>query len=271
MKLRKLASLLIVIGMVVMASESGYAQCGSIDQNLTINLPYIEVIGQTYALTLDYYVNPEDPSGFYWQLGSLLSSPGEGISAIVDDSLNIDIPCIDVDGTKYRVILAYSVISSEPAGYYWKFSSIFPSMELTSSAFQYGDYIPTLYTCDSMGISPPLSISEIPAGTVSLALILDDPDAPSGDWVHWLVWNIDPGTTAIPQDSVPAGAIQGKTSSGAQSYGPPCPPSGTHRYFFKLYALDTSISLPASSGKTQLVSAMQGHIITSAELMGLYQ
>ncbi len=142
---------------------------------------------------------------------------------------------------------------------------------LTSPAFPGNGLIPKEYTCDGADRNPPLGIRNVPPRTESLALIVDDPDAPRGTWVHWVVWNIARGTTEIAEASVPAGAVQGTNDFGRRSYGGPCPPSGTHRYFFKLYALDNSPALPAGATKKQLEEAMQGHILGSAELVGLYR
>lgn len=144
-------------------------------------------------------------------------------------------------------------------------------MRLTSTAFEHQQSIPPKYTCDGNDINPPLAWSSVPANAKSLALIVDDPDAPMGTWVHWTMWNIDPKTTEIAENSVPAGAIQGVTSSNENAYGGPCPPSGVHRYFFKLYALDTILELPTSSNKAVLEAAMKGRVLASAELMGTYQ
>lgn len=143
-------------------------------------------------------------------------------------------------------------------------------MQISSPAFTHNSDIPALYTCDGADRSPPLQISSVPSGAKSLVLIHDDPDAPMGTWVHWLLWNIDPKTEEIPEDSVPPGAVEGTTSWGKTGYGGPCPPSGTHRYFFKLYALDTLLALPPNAGKEKLEAAMQGHILAQGELVGLY-
>jgi Raf kinase inhibitor-like YbhB/YbcL family protein len=148
-------------------------------------------------------------------------------------------------------------------------------MKLTSPAFSHNGLMPAKYTCEGENTSPALHIESIPAGTVSLALIMDDPDAPDPEapqlvWEHWVVWNILPGAN-FPESGVPVGAIVGKNQRGNNFYGGPCPPIGTHRYFFKLYALDTKLSLPPSSMKKALEHAMQGHIIAMAELIGLYK
>lgn len=143
-------------------------------------------------------------------------------------------------------------------------------MKLASSAFSHNQAIPAKYTCNGENINPPLSILDVPQNAKSLVLIMDDPDAPAGTWVHWIVWNIDPTTKEIAENSVPAGAIQGKTSFGSVGYGGPCPPSGTHRYFFKLYALDATLSLSPSAIKPDLEKAMNGHILEKTELIGLY-
>lgn len=145
------------------------------------------------------------------------------------------------------------------------------NMQLKSSAFDNQGQIPSKYTCDAENISPPLTISDVPEGTQGLALIVDDPDAPVGDWVHWLVWNIDPETKEIGEGHSPAASVQGLNDFGNNDYGGPCPPSGTHRYQFKLYALDTTLDLSESSKKKDLLNAMQGHILGQSLLVGLYQ
>ncbi|HTP64860.1 MAG TPA: YbhB/YbcL family Raf kinase inhibitor-like protein [Geobacteraceae bacterium] len=144
-------------------------------------------------------------------------------------------------------------------------------LRLTSQAFVHNGYIPARYTCDGNDINPPLEIEHVPAEAKSLALIVDDPDAPIGMWVHWVVWNIDPATREIAEDHVPRNAAQGKNDWKRNIYGGPCPPSGVHRYFFKLYALDMKLNLGAGTTKKDLEKEMQGHILASAELIGLYK
>lgn len=141
---------------------------------------------------------------------------------------------------------------------------------LASPAFGPNQEIPAKYTCDGANISPPLEISGVPGKTKSLALIMDDPDAPGGVWVHWTAWNIDPTLAEIPENSLPQGAIEGITSFGKPGYGGPCPPSGTHRYFFKIFALDSALELGPSASRADLEQAMAGHILEKAELMGIY-
>lgn len=143
------------------------------------------------------------------------------------------------------------------------------SMKITSPVFENSRKIPTKYTCDDKNVNPPLAVSGVPESAKSLVLIVDDPDAPAGTWVHWTIWNMDPALAEIAEDSVPEG-IEGVTSYNKPGYGGPCPPSGTHRYFFKLYALDTLLSIPGTSDKKALEEAMSGHTIASAELIGLY-
>ncbi|MDA2935886.1 YbhB/YbcL family Raf kinase inhibitor-like protein [Patescibacteria group bacterium AH-259-L05] len=145
------------------------------------------------------------------------------------------------------------------------------SMNISSSAFEHNSSMPTKYTCDGDDINPDLIFSDIPEEAKSLALIMDDPDAPMGTWVHWTVWNISAQTTEIAQNSIPDDVVEGKQSWGKSGYGGPCPPSGTHRYFFKLYALDTTLDLSSEADKAELVNAMKDHIIAQAELIGLYQ
>lgn len=143
-------------------------------------------------------------------------------------------------------------------------------MKLTGSAFENNGEIPQKYTCDGEDVSPALAISEVPEGARTLALIVDDPDAPAGDWVHWVVFNIPASTSSIGEGSAPAG-VEGTTDFGRTGWGGPCPPSGTHRYFFKLYALDTELKLDSSTTKAQLETAMTGHILDRAQLMGTYK
>ncbi|MCG8431435.1 MAG: YbhB/YbcL family Raf kinase inhibitor-like protein [Candidatus Omnitrophica bacterium] len=142
-------------------------------------------------------------------------------------------------------------------------------MQITSPEFAHNESIPGLFTCQGDDVNPALEISGVPEDARTLVLIMDDPDAPGVTWDHWIVWNIPAGTVGIEQDSVPG--EQGRNSWGRRDYGGPCPPSGTHRYFFKLYALDTELSLSAGASKQELEQAMQGHILAQAELIGLYK
>ncbi len=145
------------------------------------------------------------------------------------------------------------------------------SMKLSSPAFSENGKIPKQYTCDGENGSPPLAIADVPQGAVSLALIADDPDAPAGTWAHWVAWNIDPGTREIKAGVPPTGAVQGVNSFGKSGYGGPCPPSGSHRYFFKLYALDTALALDPKAKKADLEKAMKGHVLGEAQAMGRYR
>ena len=149
-------------------------------------------------------------------------------------------------------------------------------IKVTSSAFAEGGLIPAKYTCDGSDISPPLQWEAVPEGTKSIALISDDPDAPMGTWVHWVLFNLPAESKGleenIPQDkTLPNGARQGLTDFGRIGYGGPCPPSGTHRYFFKIYALDTKLDLAAGAKKSELLKAMEGHILGQGQLIGKYK
>ena len=141
-------------------------------------------------------------------------------------------------------------------------------MKISSPAFEPNQMIPKKYTCEGNDVSPPLTIDGIPDGAKSLALIVDDPDAPMGTWVHWVVFDI-PVTNNIAEDIIPG--KQGINDFGKKDYGGPCPPSGTHRYFHKIYALDTILNLKEGITKKALEKAMQGHILDKAELIGLYK
>lgn len=154
------------------------------------------------------------------------------------------------------------------------------NMSLTSKAFSAGAAIPKLYTCDGTNISPPLAWSGLPPQTKSLALIVDDPDAPDPaaperTWVHWVLYNIPPTTSSLTQGihsaELPRGATQGRNDWARTGYGGPCPPIGRHRYFHTLYALDAPLPALGAATKAQVLHAMQGHIIGQAELIGLYQ
>jgi len=144
------------------------------------------------------------------------------------------------------------------------------TMKISTHAFSERRPIPERFTADGKNVNPPLVISGVPKEAKSLALIVDDPDAPMGVWNHWLVWNIDPDTTVIKEDSVPRGATVGRNDAGTAQYVGPAPPSGTHRYYFRLYALDTKLDLPAGANRTELDDAMHAHILSRAELLGRY-
>jgi hypothetical protein len=140
-------------------------------------------------------------------------------------------------------------------------------LAVTSSAFEHNKMIPRKYTCDGEDVNPALNIENVPEQAKSLVLIVDDPDAPMGTWDHWVVWNIPP-KNMIGEDNVPG--VEGLNSFGKHSYGGPCPPSGTHRYFFKVYALDTLLNIASNSRKKDVEKAMKDHVLTKGELVGLY-
>jgi Raf kinase inhibitor-like YbhB/YbcL family protein len=146
---------------------------------------------------------------------------------------------------------------------------------ITSSAFKDGATIPRKFTCDGADVSPPLAWSGLPAGAQSLALIMDDPDAPGGDWVHWLLYDLPAGAGGLMEDigqsgAEPGGGVQGNNSWRRSDYGGPCPPSGTHRYFFSLFALDTRLNLGPGLTRLQVEQAMEGHVMGQGQLMGRY-
>jgi Raf kinase inhibitor-like YbhB/YbcL family protein len=145
-----------------------------------------------------------------------------------------------------------------------------PSISVTSPAFQAGGDIPAKFTCNGANVNPELKIDGVPSESRSLVLIVDDPDAPRGLFTHWIVWNIDPKTTGVAENSAPAGGIQGTNDFGKRNYGGPCPPSGTHRYFFKIFALDTKLDLKPSARRGELDAAMRGHTLAQGELMARY-
>ncbi len=143
-------------------------------------------------------------------------------------------------------------------------------MKITSSAFQEGGDIPSKFSRDGGNVNPPLRFEGAPTNAKSLVLIVDDPDAPVGLFTHWLVWNIDPKTTEIPERGAPKGAVQGTNDYSNLGYGGPQPPSGTHRYYFKIFALDQTLDLRSGAKRQELDKAMSGHVIAQGELMGRY-
>lgn len=143
-------------------------------------------------------------------------------------------------------------------------------MKLTS-VFEHNGQIPSVYTCDGEDLAPVLEIANVPLAAKELVLIADDPDAPMGTWVHWVLYNVPPETTRLDNTNLPEGAKQGMTDFGRVGWGGPCPPSGVHRYFFKLYAIDKNLDLPSGSTKYQVEKAIEGHVIEKTELVGLYK
>lgn len=151
-------------------------------------------------------------------------------------------------------------------------------MTITSSVFNHNEYIPSKYTCEGENHNPPLTFSKVPENAQSLALIVEDPDAPSKTFTHWLIYNIPPASNAaspatlqIHENQVPRASMQGMTDFGKVGYGGPCPPVGTHRYFFKLFALDSMLDVPQEATKQEVEEAMKGHVLDFAELIGLYE
>jgi hypothetical protein len=158
------------------------------------------------------------------------------------------------------LLLALNPIAEAAAG----------ELRITSPDFTQGASIPALFTCEGQNTSPTLVITGVPATAKSLALVVDDPDAPGGTFTHWLLWNIPPGTKKLPAGSVPPGVLQGTNDFGTRGYSGPCPPSGTHRYFFRLSALDTVLHLAAGASRDDFDTALRGHVLLTGELMGRF-
>lgn len=144
-------------------------------------------------------------------------------------------------------------------------------MKIESTAFKDNKLIPPKYTCDGENINPPLVISDVPENTKSLVLVVDDPDAPMGTFVHWTVWNISPHIKEIPENSCPQNSVEGITDSGRSGYCGPCPPYGTHRYFFKLFALNTTLDLDTSVKAADIEKEIEENILVKTQLVGLYR
>jgi Raf kinase inhibitor-like YbhB/YbcL family protein len=143
--------------------------------------------------------------------------------------------------------------------------------KISSPAFENNGKIPSKYTCDGPNLNPLLRVESVPPNTKSLALIFDDMDAPRGSYVHWILWNIDPGVKEIKENSIPEGAVQGLNDFKKNNYGGPCPPTRAHRYVFRIYALDVRLNLESLSTKVDLEKTMKGHIISQAQLIGAYK
>ena len=149
-------------------------------------------------------------------------------------------------------------------------------IKLTSAAFKEGQPIPRTYTCDGVNVSPPLEWSGVPKTAKTLSVICDDPDAPAGTWVHWVLYNLPADNIGLVEnlpatEKLAAGGFQGRNDFEKIGYGGPCPPSGTHRYFFKIYGLDSELPLKAGATKSELLKAMEGHIVSQGQLMGTYR
>lgn len=176
-----------------------------------------------------------------------------------------------------RILLLWILLVSACTSKAAPTSEVDVALELRSDAFVNGQSIPAKYSCTGKNISPALTWSEPPAGTQSLALIVDDPDAPMGTWVHWVLYNIKPDRRSLQEDLPvtgknidPNAVFVGKNSSGNIGYDGPCPPSGTHRYYFRLYALDTTIGLLPGATRDKILEEMEGHILAQGELMGTF-
>ncbi len=173
------------------------------------------------------------------------------------------------------VVLAAAIIfllilkTAHRSSYSLTYESMPSTLDITSSAFAPQAALPAKYTCDAENVNPPLRFGSIPAEAKSLVLIVDDPDAPSGTWDHWIMFDIPPQTREIGENS-PIQGSHGKGSAGSLTYEGPCPPSGTHRYVFSLYALDSVLGLPEGSSKKAIQNAMEGHILARGELVGVY-
>lgn len=143
-------------------------------------------------------------------------------------------------------------------------------LKITSSAFKEGELIPQKYSCKGENINPPLKIENVPKEAKSLVLIMEDPDATKGTFTHWILYNLDPKVTEIHENSTPDGAIEGQNSAGNTPYVGPCPPSGTHRYFFRVFALNGDLTLPGIAGREELDQALDSSVIASGHLMGKF-
>lgn len=182
--------------------------------------------------------------------------------SLSSDSARAATPLSPVTLDRSEAVVAGNLIDS---------SIKFRDMNISSPSFAHQETIPPIYTCDGDDINPPLNFSEVPPDAKSLVLIMEDPDAPSATFTHWTVWNIDPASDGVAEDSVFPEAVEGITSFGSRGYGGPCPPSNTHRYFFKLFALDKILDLGAESTVDVLLESMDGHVLDEAELIGLYE
>ncbi len=157
------------------------------------------------------------------------------------------------------------------AGFVFAFAGIASAqINVSSSLFQAGGTIPARFTCKGANVNPPLQFHGLPKAAKCLVLIVDDPDAPGGLFTHWLIWNIDPSATQLREKSAPAGAIEGTNDFGERGYGGPCPPSGTHRYYFRVFALDQKMDLKSGAKRSAVDRTLKGHVLAQGELMGRF-
>jgi Raf kinase inhibitor-like YbhB/YbcL family protein len=171
----------------------------------------------------------------------------------------------------FRTVLCGVLLAMLPLGGYA--ANTVSKIEMRSTAFSEGAMMPSDFTCDGADMSPPIEWGSVPSATKSMALIMEDPDAPSGDWTHWLAYDLSPSLKKLPAGILgsgrfPGGGVQGRTDFGEIGYGGPCPPQGSHRYFFKVYALDVMLGLKPGASKQELLGAMQGHILAQGQIMG---
>ncbi len=179
---------------------------------------------------------------------------------------------------KRSILIAGGILCIVALGVYYIFrpalTPVIPAvqigMKLISPAFENYQKIPVQFTCDGRKAHPPLSISGVPSSAKSLALIVDDPDAPSGTFTHWVIWNIHTDTNTVAEGATPVESQEGTNSAGVVGYTPPCPPSGQHRYFFTLYALDAKLGLDGKATKADVEKAMHGHVMMESLLVGVY-
>lgn len=168
------------------------------------------------------------------------------------------------------VLIGFAIVFAASNGTGQESGKVKP-LKVTSPAFENNKIIPSKYGCDGGNVNPAIRIENVPPGAKSLALLLDDQDAPRRTYVHWILWNIDPSVKEIEENSVPEGAVQGLNDFKKNTYGGPCPPTRPHRYAWIVYSLDVRLNLDPKSGKAELERAMEGHIISKGQLMGVYK
>ncbi len=281
--MKKCAILVCFTLLFIGSTGSALANPARLGDDLKLTIPAGDFNGGCLRLVFDLFENPGDAGNINWKLSlnesGLSQDCGPQSTEVRSDDLGVGIPFLEFNGGFYSLELDHDPAIQDDSGLVWKLASgavADAPFNITTSAFDYGKFIPAQYSWFGANVSPALTWGQIPDGTRSLVLIMDDPDAPGGVWTHWVVYDIPAGVTRLEEGAggaagLPAGARHGVNTSGSSAYDGPGPPPGpAHRYFFKLYALGAPNLNPAGDSVDDIRTAMEGNIIAVTEFMGLY-
>lgn len=269
------AVLAVFMAFGIYASPALSADCeATLSSDLRLHVPVLSYGNDYYWADFNY--KPQFTENIVFGLSGAGAATGD-ISAgcrtatLSSGDFTLHLPYLSYNGLTFKADLKYAPeLGTDGESLFKVVSAEVNEFSISSTAFQHNGHLPIKYSCKGQDISPPLTILDPPSNAVSLALLMDDPDASSRPWVHWVLWNIPPTVTDIAENSTPQGALTGKNDWNENSYGGPCPPSGTHRYYFKLYALDKTLTLTQGATKSDLENAMSGHILSQTEIIALY-